>query len=94
MNMKRSFLTIIDSIVLCLTQTCALPLNQLGDIWSIEVNRPTLQIFFQLYKLQFQFFFLITRLKKCVWIDNTLFRQIKRQNIQWAVENLLAEILA
>ena len=45
------------SMVSCLTQTCLQPLDQLGDIWSIEVKGPAPQNLFQMYELQSQIFF-------------------------------------
>ena len=76
------------------TQTCALPFDQLGVIWSIEVQGPAPQNLFQMYELQSQIFFLLTGLKKFAWMDHMLFQQVWGQSIQWGVENLLAEILA
>ena len=75
-------------------QTSSQSLDQLGDIWGIEVKGPAPQNLFQMYELQSQLFFLITRLKKFAWIDHLMFQQIWRQSIQRGVENLLAEILA
>lgn len=42
-------------------QACSLPLEQLGKIWSLEAKGPAPQNFFQMYDLQSQLFFLITR---------------------------------